>query len=108
MCLCSSVLLLPLFPVVIVIMSGVVRKPSVSISEPASSESVASPTKIPAAGSGNKINPKEIEAQLLKSIPEKERGIVKTWKVKQVVITRLDQGQGAAPSVTGMNVAPAA
>lgn len=89
--------------------SPVGRKASVSVSIEEPTKAVDSPSSrsIPAASSV-KIDPKAIEAQLLASIPEKERAIVQGWKVKQCVITRLDQGQGAAPAIPGMNVAPSA
>lgn len=84
------------------------RKPSVSISESASPEPKSS-TGIPAAGSGTKIVASEVARQLRGSIPEKELGLAQAWKVKQVVVTRLDQGgSGNVAAVTGINVAPAA
>lgn len=60
---------------------AVARKASVSISDDAAKAD--SGRTIAAANSGSKISPKDAQAQLLKSIPEKEMGIVKGWKVKQ-------------------------
>lgn len=57
------------------------RKASVSISDDAAKAD--SGRTIAAANSGSKISPKDAQAQLLKSIPEKEMAIVKGWKVKQ-------------------------
>src|SRR4051794_28595747 len=82
------------------------RKPSVSIEEPSRPLDSPSSTKIPAA-SQHKIDPAKTEEQLRSSIPAKEIGIVKGWKVKQVVITKLDSGASGA-AVAGVNVAPGA
>jgi hypothetical protein len=81
------------------------RKPSVSIAEEQPKEASAARTTVPAAAS-SRISPKDAEKQLLTSIPDKEREIVKGWKVKQVVITKLDNGTTSSSSVQGMNLGP--
>ena len=81
------------------------RKPSVSIAEEQPKDASAARTTVPAAAS-SRISPKDAEKQLLASIPDKEREIVKGWKVKQVVITKLDNGTTSSSSVQGMNLGP--
>lgn len=90
------------------------RRVSVSIAEPprhAASDVPAAAAAAPAdsaAAPAAKAKPAEVAAQMLASIPAKERELAKEWKVKQCVITRLDQGQGPLQSPQGVNLAPGA
>jgi len=83
------------------------RKASVSISEEQPKGADAANSKPVVAAAGTRISPKDAEKQLLSSIPEKELGIVKGWKVKQVVITKLDNGSTGS-AVPGVNLGPGA
>jgi hypothetical protein len=94
----------------------VARKQSVTIAEPdkrkaasgAGTAGAAAPAAAAAASSSSRRSPAELSAALLASIPEAERKLSAGWKVKQVVVTRLDSdGAGSAPAArAGVSVPP--